>query len=245
MVVTKRTVGAILLAWLLVACAAPLEIQDVSFRDPASCPGSVSIDDMVVAAIPIDELHDSERIFNTDTKKAGILPVQIVIRNSGNKEFEIDHRQIFGVTGDGTYYVAYDIDKAAGEVRASSIGTSMAQRAAVGAIAGAAGGAALGAAIGGAAGDAGQGAASGAAIGGAVGVTSGAVSGATNDRITLEFKKQMAKHAFENRVIYPGDLQQGFVYLSWHDYHKLRFKIFNISDNETTELEIPVSVCIR
>ncbi|MFN3533177.1 MAG: hypothetical protein ACK41Q_11810 [Candidatus Brocadia sp.] len=42
--------------------------------------------------------------------------------------------------------------------------------------------------------------------------------------------------AFEDRVIFPGDIQQGFIYLKWAPYNKIRIKVLNITDNTIHEI---------
>lgn len=240
----RRRMTALLSLGVLVlsACAAPLRVEEVSFKDPQACPNSVSLDGLVIAAVPVDRLEDSKRVFSTDTKEANILPIQLIVRNSSQKEFEIDNAQIFGMTADGSYTVAYNLGATASRFRESSIGRTAATGAAVGALAGAAIGAGIGAAAGGAAGNAGKGAAVGAAVGGTTGAAAGTASG-LSDGITIEFKKQLASVAFEDKVIYPGDLKQGFIYLRWQNYTQLRLKVFNISDNKVSEVQMPIGVC--
>ncbi|MFQ5483417.1 MAG: hypothetical protein ACE5ER_11750 [Nitrospinaceae bacterium] len=222
-------------------CAAPLKTDTVSFKLPSSYQNSKSIDGLNIALIPIDSISESERIFGTDLKTSNILPVQLVLKNSGVKEFEINHQQIFGITPNEELTVAYNLNKTAEHVRSSSIGTTAATHALAGAIAGAAVGAGLGAAIGSASGDSGSGAATGAAIGGAVGGTTGAGEG-LSDSITLQFKKELANLFFGDRVIFQGDIQQGFIYLKWKNYNQIRMNVFNITENKMHELIFKVSL---
>jgi hypothetical protein len=41
--------------------------------------------------VPIDSKEKSKEFFGTDLKAADILPVHLIVRNSGSKEFEINH----------------------------------------------------------------------------------------------------------------------------------------------------------
>lgn len=219
----------------LVACGKPMNVEDVSFLPPSSIPGNQCIDGMEIAIVPIDSIQEQEEIFKTDLKEAHVLPVQIIVQNKGNKEFEINHQQMFGILPDGRYQVAFTLNNAATKIRQSSIGTTAVTQTVAGAALGAAVGAGVGAGVGYAAGDTGTGAGAGAIIGGTTGAAAGLNEG-VSDRWTFEFKKQLTTHAFQDRVIYPGDIQQGFIYLRWNKYKKLRMKIFNISDNKIKEM---------
>jgi len=226
---------------LLTGCAAPLKVESVSFQTPESVPNHRDLEGLKIAVVPIDTEEQSKAIFNTDLKKANILPVHVIVRHTGTKEFEINHQQMFGIQNDGSYTVALTIGTAAQNVRSSSIGTTAVTGAVVGAVAGAAIGAGIGAGVGGAGGDAGAGARAGAIIGGTSGAASGTAAG-LSDGFTIEFKKQLAMHAFEDRVIYPADMSQGFVYLPWQNYTKFRMVVFDINTGTRKELEFPITV---
>ncbi|SKA81689.1 hypothetical protein [Desulfobaculum bizertense] len=231
----------LLLCIFLSGCAAPLRVEDVSFQPPEAIPGHQELNGLIIAAVPVDSLNRSKELFHTDIKKAGVLPIHIIVQNNGDKELEINHQQIFGITSEGSYQVAFTLDNAAGKIRSSSIGSTAVAQTVAGAALGAAVGAGVGAGIGSAGGDAGLGAQSGAIIGGTTGAAAGLGAG-VSDRWTLEFKKQLATHAFEDRVIYPGDIQQGFIYLRWQPYTKLRIKLFDITDNKHKALLFPISI---
>jgi len=232
------------LTFLLVfvfSCASPLKTDTVSFGLPSTQKNYQEIEGLQIAIIPVDSVKKLDEIFGTDLKDAEVLPLQLVVENKGNKEFEINNQQIFGITQDQQLTVAYSLNKAAEHVRKSSIGTTAVTHAVAGAVAGAAVGAAIGAAAGSAAGDTSSGAATGAAVGGAVGGTAGASAG-LSDSITIKFKKELANLEFGDRVVFPGDIQQGFVYLKWKPYQTIRVKLFNITDNKIQQLKFNVSI---
>lgn len=224
----------------IVGCAAPLRTSVAPFRPPESLPNSKKVWNLVVAADVIDTPEKSARIFGTDLAAAGILPVHLIVSNKGSEEYEVDASQIFGVA-QGEYYPAYNLTQAAQRVRESSIGTTVAAQAAVGALATAAAGAAVGAGIGHAAGDAGRGAASGAAIGGGTGALAGAGAGAS-DSYTHRFRHELAVQDFGAKNIFAGDLYRGFIYFQRQPYTVLRVKVTNISQRKTEVIEIPISV---
>lgn len=221
---------------LLAGCAAPLKTDTVSFMPPEAYPGSIEISGLQLAVVPFDSLEKCIQTFGTDLKEAEILPFHLIVQNNGAKEFEINHKQIFAVSGNGEYTVAYNLNKAAEHVRSSSIGTTAVTNATVGAVAGAVVGAAVGAAVADS-----EGAQAGALIGGTAGASSGAAAG-LSDSYTVKFKKELANLAFENKVIYPGDIQQGFIYFKWKNYNKIRIKLFNITDNKIDAVQFNTSI---
>jgi len=58
----------------------------------------------------------------------------------------------------------------------------------------------------------------------------------------VKFKQELANLAFEDRVIFQGDIQQGFIYLKWQPYNKIRMKLFNITDNKYYDLLFDIAV---
>lgn len=230
----------LLLFAVTIGCAPPLRTSVAPFRPPESLPNSKKVWDLVVAADVIDTPEKSTRIFGTDLAAAEILPVHLIVSNKGSEEYEVDAAQIFGVSK-GEYYPAYNLSQAAQRVRESSIGTTVAAQAAVGALAMAAAGAAAGAGIGHAAGDAGRGAAAGAAIGGGTGALAGAGAGAS-DSYTHRFRHELAVQDFGAKNIFAGDLYRGFIYFQRQPYSVLRVKVTNISQRRTEVIEIPIGV---
>lgn len=229
------------LTFLIGSCAAPMRVGTVSFAPPSSFPNYKTIEGLDIVVVPIDTKDKSREIFGTDLKTANVLPIHLIVQNRGTKEFEINHTQIFGVTADGQFTMAYNLNKAAERIRESSIGTTAVIGTVAGAVLGAAIGAGIGAGIGRAAGDSSTGAQTGAIIGGTTGATTGFGAGLSNS-FTIEFKKQLAALAFEDRVVFPGDIQQGFIYFKWQPYISIRIKVFNISDNKFYELQFPITV---
>lgn len=238
---SARPVLALGLAVL--GCAAPLRTSVAPFRAPAQLPNATQVWSLIIAADPLDTPERSSRVFGTDLGAADILALQLVVENRGSEEYEIDAAQIFGIAG-SEYYPAYNLSQAAQRVRESSIGSTVAAQAVLGALAGAAAGAAIGAAAGAAAGNTGRGAASGAAIGTAVGGTAGATEGAS-DRYTHQFRHELAAQDFGDRVIFRGDLHQGFIYFQRQPYRALRVKVTNVTARETRVVEMPLTLARR
>jgi len=223
-----------------VGCAAPLRTSVAPFRPPESMPNAKTVGSLVVAADIIDTEDKSKRIFGTNLAAADILPIHLLVSNKGTDEFEIDSSQIFAVS-QGEYFPAYTLSQAALRVRESSIGTTVAAQAALGALVLGAAGAAAGAGIGRAAGNTGAGAAAGAAVGSTSGAVAGAAAGAS-DSYTNRFRHELAVQDFGARNIFPGDLQRGFIYFQRQPYTSLRIKVTNVSQRKAEIIEVLITV---
>lgn len=225
----------------LSGCAAPLKVKTVCFMPPTSYTNHQNVDELEIAVEPVYLKDKSEEIFGTDLRVADILPVHIIVQNNGTKEYEINHQQIFGIAENQEYTMAYPLSKAAELVRQSSIGTTAVSGAVAGALVGAAVGAGMGAGIGHASGNTSLGAESGAIMGSTAGAVSGAGAG-LSDSFTAKFRLELSNLAFEDRVIYPSDIQQGFIYLAWKPYNKIRVKVLDITDNKAHDLMFDIVV---
>lgn len=218
------------------ACSQPLKTSVAVFRPPSSYPSYVQWEGLELAIDPIDTPDKSEAVFGTDLWDASVLPLHLIVRNSGSHEFEIAATQMFGVTASGEMAGAYTLQQATDRVRESSIGTTAVTGLVVGGLAGAAVGAAIGGAVGG-----GRGAGTGAAVGGAVGGAAGTAEG-TSDSITHRFRRELAAHDFGDRVVRPGRIEHGFLYMKWASYQGVRLLLFDITTNKRQELSIPIAV---
>jgi hypothetical protein len=234
---------SVIFAFIFFPCAAPLKTSVAPFRPPETLPSNAKVWDLIVGVDVIDTTEKSNRIFGTDLPDAGILPVHLIVSNKGSEEYVVDASQVFGVAG-GEYFPAYTLGQAAQVVRESSIGTTVATQAAVGALALGIAGAAAGAGIGQAAGDAGAGAGAGAAVGVSAGATRGAAAG-SSDSYTHRFRHELAVQDFGAKNIFPGDLYRGFIYFQRQPYTMLRVKVTNISQRKTEIVEIPIIVHVK
>lgn len=232
-----RWVALVMLGTLLAAaCSAPLRTSPAPFRLPSSYGAFAQWEGLEVAIDPIDAAERSRELFGTDMWEADILPLRLIVRNVGKHEFELAGAQVFGMSAAGELASAYTLDQATIRVRESSIGTTAAAGLVVGAVAGAAAGAAIGGAVAG-----GRGAGAGAAIGAASGGTAGTAHG-TSDSITHRFRRELGTHDFGDRVIRPGHIEHGFVYMKWAQYRAVRLLLFDITTNERHEVTVPLAI---
>lgn len=234
-----RDLHGLIIIFLIVftgACSAPLKTSVAPLRMPASYSSFVQWEGLELAIDPIDTPEKSQAIFGTDMWDATVLPLHLIARNVGTHEFEIASPQIFGVTPAGELANAYTLQQATDRIRESSIGTTAATGLVLGGLAGAAAGAAIGGAVGG-----GRGAGTGAAIGGTAGAAGGTAQG-TSDTITHRFRRELAAQDFGDRVVRPGHIEHGFLYMKWAQYQSVRLLLFDITTNKRQELSIPIAI---
>jgi hypothetical protein len=139
----------------------------------------------------------------------------------------------------GEYFPAFNLTQAAERVRGSSIGTTVATQAAVGALVVGAAGLQRAPASALPPGIRALGAGAGAAVGASSGALGGAAAGAS-DSYTHRFRHELAVQDFGAKNIYPGDLYRGFIYFQRQPYTTIRVKVTNLSERKTQVIEVPV-----
>ena len=232
----RRVAAACCLLLLVTACGPGFQSNITPIRSPLSYPSSHQQDSLQIG---FDQLSPAEQIehFGVDMTNADVVPIRVVVRNDGTDEFYIQAEQIFGRTANGDLYPGYRLDQSVERIRQSELGAAMARGAAAGILVGAAVGVAAGAALGAAVGDAGSGAALGAATGGTAGGLSGAAAGA--DSTSRAIKQELRKVDWGNRVIYPGRIEHGFLFLkSGVAYEALEVLIYNVNKRQNTRIAI-------
>lgn len=217
-------------------CGPSFQSNITPIRPPSSYPASHQQDGLQIG---FDVLSPAEQVehFGVDMTNADVVPLRVVVRNDGTEEFYVQAEQIFGKTANGDLYPAYRLDQSVARVRQSELGKAMARGAATGIIVGAMVGAAAGAAIGGAVDSPAAGAALGAATGGTAGGLSGASAAA--DATSRAIKSELRKVDWGNRVIYPGRIEHGFLFLkSGVAYEALEVLLYNVNQRRNTRVAI-------
>jgi hypothetical protein len=187
--------------------------QEVPFRPPSAYPGMQSADGAQVAAEGYADQKRAKEVFGFDIRKAGLLPVQVVIDNRGSSTLEVVPDQTFLIDAAGNYWNLLDRHTAYQRVEGSSEYARIAKGSGGTALLGAAGGAVLGAAIGILTGQSvGESLGKGAAVGAAGGALIGGVGSATSGDEPRQISKDLANKNLENRAIKPGILGRGFLF---------------------------------
>lgn len=207
-----RSIAMFLCLSLLGACTS-YKSQEVPFRPPTAYAGMQTVDGAQVAAEAYAEPKRAEDVFGFDIRKAGLLPVQVVIDNRGSSTLEVVPGQTFLIDAAGNYWNLLDRHTAYERVEGSSEYARIAKGSGRTALLGAAGGAVLGAAIGILTGKSvGEALGKGAAAGAAGGALLGGVGSATSGEEPRQISRDLANKNLENRAIKPGILGRGFLF---------------------------------
>ena len=202
--------AAIFLAALLISCTA-YHSREISFKHPSYYLNMQTVAGAQIAAQAHD--RDAKDLFGFDIRGAGLFPVQIIIDNTGEQQFEVVPSQTFLIDDQGNMWNLLRSETAYSRLEQSGTFEKIASGSGKGAILGAAGGALVGAAIGivsrtNVAIATGQ----GAAIGGAGGAVLGGAHGANERSVGEEISRDLAARELKNKVIAPGVLTHGFLF---------------------------------
>lgn len=208
-----RTIFIGLITALVLGACTPYKSQEVSFKPPSKISNMQIAAGAEVAALAYHKPRPAKRAFGFNIHKAGLLPIQVIIDNTGKRHLRIVPGQTFLIDEQGSYWNLLDRQTAYKRVEQSSEYPRIAKEAGQKSILGAAGGAIVGAAIGILTGEnvgesAGKGAALGAASGSVLGGSWEIVSGEAEQQIS----RDLADKNLENRTIGPGILGRGFLF---------------------------------
>jgi hypothetical protein len=64
----------------------------------------------------------------------------------------------------------------------------------------------------------------------------------TADTITQRFRRELAAQDFSDRVIRPGHIEHGFLYMKWAQYQRVRLLLFDTPTNQRQEISVPIMV---
>lgn len=219
---------------LLLSCSA-YQSREVPFKPPAQHAYFKVVAGAQVAAESYDDVEKAEDVFGFDIRGAGLLPVQVVIENSGSSRIEMVPEQTFLVDQSGSFWNLLDRRTAYKRVESSSefaaIVEGGAKKSFLGAAAGALVGLAIGVLDGGSIGDdIGRGAAVGAAGGAILG---GAGAGTSGDH-GRQIARDLANKQLDNRVVEPGTFGHGFLFFPGEapDAQQLRLRLKDADTGE-------------
>lgn len=207
-----RLVTIVLLMLTLAACTF-YESREVAFRPPDQAANSQQVGGARVAAEQYADKAMAKEAFGFDIRGAGLLPVQVVIDNTGPQRFEMVPEQTFLVDAAGGYWNLLDRKTAYQRVESSSEYGSIVKGGAKSGMWGAAAGALAGAAIGILSGsNVGEAVGKGAALGAAGGAIYGGAKEGSSDEPGRQIARDLANKDLESRIIEPGNLSRGFLF---------------------------------
>lgn len=204
---------AALLITLLVAGCTTYESQYVGFRPAEDYPNRQNVAGLTLGAEAFADKDNAKKAFGFDVKKAGLLPVQLVMNNQGDKTFEVHSSQTFLKDQDGRLWTLITNQTAVERIDKATEMGAIGKGAGKGAMLGAAGGAILGAAIGVVTGrNVANTAGKGAALGGAGGSVYGGASGDQDTRKRSSISADIREKGLEGKSIPPLAIANGFLF---------------------------------
>jgi len=207
-----RAVAFLAIAALLASCT-PYTSQKVSFRPPSDYENVQTTAGAKVAAESYADESRAEESFGFNIRKAGLLPVQVIINNSGEQTLQVVPGQTFLVDREGNYWSLLDKKEAYTRLQKSDEFARLARGSGKGAVLGGIGGAIVGSAIGILTGEnIGQAAGKGAAVGGAGGAVIGGAKTYDNKEPERRIARDIEEKELENKKIEPGILGRGFLF---------------------------------
>jgi hypothetical protein len=232
----QRIPTVVLVLFLILPGCTSYHSQAVPFRPPAAYPGMQVVAGAQVAAEAYADSDKAKKAFGFDIRKAGLLPVQVVVDNTGNRSLEVVPGQTFLVDAAGGYWNLLDRRTAYDRVEGSSEYARIAKGAGEKSVIGAAGGAIVGAAIGILTGEnVGEALGKGAAVGAAGGALYGGAKAGTSGEEERRISRDLANKTLENRVVKPGILGRGFLFFPG-EADSARSLRLQLRDTETGEL---------
>lgn len=187
--------------------------QEVPFKPPEAIANMQIIAGAKVASVAYDDPKKAKQAFGFDIRKTKLLPVQVVIDNTGEKALRIVPAQTFLIDDQGNYWNLLDRQTAYERVEESSEYARIAGSAGKRSVLGAAGGAVVGAAIGILTGEnVGESLGKGAAVGAAGGAILGGGEEMASDKAERRISQDLADKNLENRTIGPNKIGRGFLF---------------------------------
>ncbi len=202
-----------LLCPMVTVSCTPYKSRVVPFRAPSAYSNMQIVAGAQVAAEAYADPGKAKNVFGFNIRKAGLLPVQVVIDNTGSRDLRVVPGQTFLVDDQGNMWNLLDRGTAYQRVESSSEFATIAKGAGKGSVLGAAGGAILGAAIGILTGEnVGEALGKGAAVGAAGGAVIGGTQAGSSEEPGWQISRDLANKELQNRAIRPGILGRGFLF---------------------------------
>ncbi|MDR2406310.1 MAG: hypothetical protein LBE27_08080 [Deltaproteobacteria bacterium] len=237
---TLFSLFSVVMLVIFTSCAPKYEYKAIPVRAMSAYPGQASGPGVQAGAVAFYDSSELKELFGFDLKKAGVVPVQVSLKNTGTKALSIEPGSTLVDSQGNTWEllpssVVFDrIDKY------TSGGLSMdegAKRTALWGLAGAVVGAAVGVVSGTNVGSAaGKGAAAGAAAG-----ASSAILGLGNQDDTADaVVRDFSSRSIQQSTIQPGDEAHGFLYFPAEskEPRTLNLKVSEGASPQTLKLDL-------
>ena len=195
-------------------CTTSYKARPLSFKHPSAYPNTTRVANTVIGSRAFVEKKEAQEAFGFDVRSAGMLPVQIVADNQGQKGLYIVANQTFLQDKEGNLWPVLTDKFAYERVTKYAQTKEIFKEGAYAGVMSAAAGALIGAAIGIVTGEnvasaAGKGAAIGAAAGGTAGGLKGYDSAYQARREVME---DFESKSLKNKSLSPNNLSYGFIF---------------------------------
>jgi len=203
----------LLIPLLLTGCAGSYKSQEIPFRPPSAYDTMKVVAGAQIAAQAYTDTIEAKNMFGFNIRKAGLLPIQVMIDNAGDESLIINPAQTFLIDATGQYWNLLDNRSAYRRVSKSTDYANVVNESGESAFWGALGGAVVGAAIAIVGGEnVGEGLGKGAVVGGAAGSVIGGSKSLQSPESEYQISRDLGAKALENRPIRPGELGRGFLF---------------------------------
>lgn len=217
--------------------------REVAFRHPSAYAGMQQVAGAQIAAEAFADEGKARNAFGFDVRGAGLLPVQVVMDNTGAQPLTIVPEQTFLIDEEGGMWNLLDSSTAYRRVEQSSEYGRIAKGAGRGSLLGATGGALVGAAIGIVTGEnIGTAATRGAAAGGAGGAVLGGAGEMASPDAGRQISWDLANKELVNQAVEPGTLGRGFLFFPGEapSADTLRLQLREGATGQTYTLMLPL-----
>ncbi|MBW2467047.1 MAG: glycine zipper family protein [Deltaproteobacteria bacterium] len=212
------------------------------FRPAAEYGNSVNVAGLTIGAEAFADQAAAREAFGFDIKKAGLLPVQMVMDNRDGNVFELETKQTFLVDNNNRYWNLIPNYVAVERVTKATQSGAILAGAGKGAGWGAASGAVLGAAFGILTGEnVLEAAGRGAAVGAAGGAVYGGAQGGTDPARKRTIAEDIHEKGLEGKVIPSQSLVNGFLFFpaEAQSARELRLQIRNVQSGTIYSVYLP------
>jgi hypothetical protein len=195
-------------------CAPSYKARPLSFKHPSAYPNTTQVANTIIGSRAFVDEKEAQEAFGFDVRSAGMLPIQIVADNQGQKELYIVANQTFLQDKEGNLWPVLTDKFAYERVTKYAQTKKIFKEGAYAGVMSATAGALIGAAIGIVTGEniasvAGKGAAIGAAAGGTAGGLKGYDSAYQARREVME---DFESKSLKNKSLSPNNLSYGFIF---------------------------------
>jgi hypothetical protein len=237
----KSSVILFALLFGLFSCT-PYKSQYVGFRPAADYPNNVVAGGVTIGAEAFADQTSAKEAFGFDIKKAGLLPVQVVMDNRSGDQVQVVLDQTFLVDDDKRYWNLISNRAAVERVTKATQSGEILGGAAKGAGWGAATGAVLGAAFGVLTGESvADAAGTGAAVGAAGGAVYGGAQKGTDPQQPRTIADDLRDKGLEGKIIPDQSLANGFLFFpaEAQSARELRLQMREIQSGYLYTLSLP------